>query len=389
MAAGSDDSRPDTRARPKPKVGRGRVDFTQAGRAGRAVLFAANRAELTVRQHRVLSAVVAFTALYSRVEDRVYLAQIAAFAHGVERALDWQVKKTRETLGELEGLGLIVKVPPRGRPPLGHEGPAYWIALGTPEMHPALGVTSSPESDPVPGSKVTPPPDRKAPRPRAEKHPGHGGEMHPAPGPPTEKTSEEAPEEPAEEGRRGRRARAQDVGSLAALLTERTTTDVVEIDRAARGVAELIIDTFGPAGAIAAVDQVLAESPRISYPGVVLDGMDQLLEETRSLEALRVDRRFELLKRRDAGAGVAFCDGAALINGTEWSDPDHVFDAELVLRHFDREEVPDRVRADIAALAADAGLDRPGYAGRLARKFLGDDFPLPTLPKSKSKAGTR
>lgn len=197
---------------------RDRVAYRTAGAVGRAVLLAANCLELTGRQYRVLSAVIAFTALYSRTADRVYLAQVAAFAHGVDHAEPWQINRTREALAELEKLGLVARRPPRGRPPAGAEGPAYWIALrqpekgpgpgptSTPEKHLAPEVTFSPEKHLVPGAKSTSPPGVKAPRSWREKHLACGG--------PTEKVSEETPEESAEENLPGReRVKTNGVGS--------------------------------------------------------------------------------------------------------------------------------------------------------------------------------
>lgn len=209
MSTGSGDSLPDEGAR-KPRA-KGRVDYAEAASAGRAVLFAANRMALNDRQHRVLSAVIALTALYSRVEDRVYLAQIAAFAHGVEDAPTWMLKRTREALVELGKRGLVVTLPPRGRPPSGHQGPAYWIALGTPIEDPGTevlyearkGPPLKSESDPGTGPEQTPAPVQNRPPSRSRTDLGTG--------PPALKASEQAPEEPGEESRRGRTSAANGI----------------------------------------------------------------------------------------------------------------------------------------------------------------------------------
>lgn len=146
-----------------------------AAKAARSVLFRASSQKLTVRQHRVLAAVIAYTALYNRRSDRVFLAQLASFAFGVEQAAPWQLKRTAEALRELSRLGLVESTPPRGRPP-GLSGPAYAIRLI--ETDPNLGATSTEKSTPI---LV-----RKAPR--------SWSETDPAPGGPTEEVPEEIPE---------------------------------------------------------------------------------------------------------------------------------------------------------------------------------------------------
>lgn len=366
----------------KPRGG-GRVDYAVAGARSRAVLFAANGSDLTVRQHRVLSAVIAFTGLYSRIGDRVYLAQIAAFAHGVQEAAPWMVKKTRETLAELEDLDLVAKVPPRGRPPAGHAGPSYWIALGTPESDPAPGVPFSPESDPAPGSKVTPPPDRKAPRPRVESDPGSGGESDPAPGPPTEKSSEEAPEEPSEEGRRGARpARVNGtsaVGSLAARLTACATTDDLATSREAERVAELILDHFAGEDADAAL-QLLADAGSIPRPGAVLPALELVVDDDQApaVEALYADRRFRAL----AGDRTAYAIADA--SPDPWTD--RLPEAELVAEHFTRHGLPAGIVDQVLEHIAAEPLRRPGHAARIARDLaeeLGIELPRLELPQAR------
>jgi hypothetical protein len=169
-----------------------RVPFAEAGAAMRATLLEANAAGLTVRQHRTLAAVLAYTGTYSRLSDRVWLDQVAAFAHGVTEAKPWMRGKVREDLVVLEAAGLIVRKAPRGRPPAGASGPAYLVGIHpapekvTPvpgpietESHPESGVSSNGESHPDPVEK--------SPRSRVE--------SHPAVRPPTEKVSEETTEE--------------------------------------------------------------------------------------------------------------------------------------------------------------------------------------------------
>jgi hypothetical protein len=166
-----------------------RATYAEAGAAMRATLFAANAADLTVRQHRTLNAVLAFTGSYSKLTDKVYLAQIAAFSYGVEEAKAWQCEKARKDLVALAAAGLIVRQARRGRPPAGTEGPAYVIGMapkGSPiparhleEMQPDCGLTFDREMQPDPGPTS------------GEKSSPILSEIQPAPGGPTEKVFEE------------------------------------------------------------------------------------------------------------------------------------------------------------------------------------------------------
>ena len=189
--------------------------YADAAATARGVLERAARTKLSTKEHRVLEAVIARTALYSRLGDRCYLAQIAAHAHGVDRAEKWMLEKTRLALVALRDAGLIDYRPPKGRPP-GDAGPSYYVELvGTAKDHPAtggdtegtppaVGWTSEGETPPDPVENTT--------RSRMETPPAGGG--------PREKTSEKAREQPAEhevteEARRRierRRARGEDIG---------------------------------------------------------------------------------------------------------------------------------------------------------------------------------
>lgn len=167
-----------------------RVPYQVAGQVARGVLRRAAGAGLTTKEHRVLEAVVAHTALYSRLWDRVYLAQLAAHAHGVDEAERWMLEKTRLALKRLADEGLVTCQPPRGRPPAGSKGPAYLVVLVPQEHHPSTGGLSEddePETPPVDGwtsDRETPPdPVRNTTRSRMETPPVGGG--------PTEKTFRE------------------------------------------------------------------------------------------------------------------------------------------------------------------------------------------------------
>jgi hypothetical protein len=180
-----------------------RDGYAAACQAARDVLRRANGLELTRRQYRTLNAVIAYTALYSRVCDRVWLDQVAAFAYGVDEARPWMREKIRKDLVVLADKGLITRRAPWGRPPADSSGPAYTIGLRRPESQPDGGLPFEPESQPDGGLPFEP-----------ESQPNHVGkpaqsrsESQPDSGGPTEKVTEEVPEKspakrPAEAGRR-------------------------------------------------------------------------------------------------------------------------------------------------------------------------------------------
>jgi hypothetical protein len=157
----------------------GRVPYAEVGAAMRATLLKANGAGLTVRQHRTLGAVLALTGTYSRLTDRVWLAELAAFAHGVELAEPWMLEHVGKDLVALESAGVpIVRHSPRGRPPTGSSGPAYLVGI-----HPA---ESRPDSRPDSERESRPDLDGNPATPMVESRPDLS--------PPTEKTPEKAPE---------------------------------------------------------------------------------------------------------------------------------------------------------------------------------------------------
>lgn len=162
-------------------------DFIAAAQAARAANRRAAQAKLTVRDHRVLAAVIDLTAMYSRTFDRVYLAQVAAAAFGVDEAKPWMCNKARESLITLEREGVIWRQAPKGR----SWGRQYVVSLVPLEVvvtHPDPGVsdgTEGEDSPPVthPDSGVsdanTPPGNAPRPRgdiaePSAVTHPGVG-----------------------------------------------------------------------------------------------------------------------------------------------------------------------------------------------------------------------
>ncbi|MDP2292976.1 MAG: hypothetical protein Q8M22_17475, partial [Actinomycetota bacterium] len=217
----------DPSSRQTPPRSNGRIDFAKAGELTRRALFGANRhartGDLSPFDHRVLTAVVAFTGTYSRRGDRVYVAQLAAFAYGIDHVEPWQVEKTRKALIRLAKLDLIERRAPIGRPNEGTAGPAYWVALmperqpetgptSDEERQPELGPTFSPESGAEASQKVGPKPAGKAARSQPERQPDAR--------PPTEKSPGEVrPGEDFEKTARSRGPTTQEVDRAAELLT--------------------------------------------------------------------------------------------------------------------------------------------------------------------------
>lgn len=388
---------PGESATPRRPNRAGRSDYAVVSSTARQVLLAANAADLTGRQHRILNAVIAYTALYSRLEDRVYLAQIAAFAHGVEHAEPWMLKKTRETLAELVSLGLVHTRAPRGRPPLGLAGPAYLVGLTRQEKDPAAGVhsqeksdpaagvRSEAESDPACGPKVTPPADRKGPRVRTESDPAAGGESDPAAGPPTEETSEETPEESAEEGRRAdrpphARPHPATVGSLAARLAACATTNGTATKIEAERVAQVVTDHLPPAAAHHALDEILTAGP-INRPVQLLSALAYELDpDSEELAAITNDPRSHGLQRYPAAAIADIC---ASTNGTTWTD--HLDEALAVARHLEQ-HAPRWAVDDMLNLAQRDGLRRPAHAADRAAEFAAEfDLDVPRFERPRAR----
>lgn len=106
----------------------GRVSYAAAGAAMRDTLRRAIEARirekptskpkpLTGRQWKVLNAVLAFTASYSKLSDELYLGQLAALVYGVKWANDDQRGNVGRELSALASANLIRYTPaPAGRP---------------------------------------------------------------------------------------------------------------------------------------------------------------------------------------------------------------------------------------------------------------------------------
>lgn len=106
-----------------------RVTYAEAGAAHREVVARACQLNLSRRQWKVLSAVIARTASWSKLGDRLYLGQLASVVYGVERATRAQRDNVGRELTVLANERLIWRrAPKKGRPEAG-SAPAYLIAL--------------------------------------------------------------------------------------------------------------------------------------------------------------------------------------------------------------------------------------------------------------------
>lgn len=106
-----------------------RCSYVTAATAARNVARAACARNLTPNQWRAFVAVVSLTAMYSKLEDRVYLGQVASFMFGVERAERWHKTTAGEALRALSEMGFIEREAPGVGRPWAGSGPQYLVAI--------------------------------------------------------------------------------------------------------------------------------------------------------------------------------------------------------------------------------------------------------------------
>jgi hypothetical protein len=178
-----------------------RVTFVEAGDAARAANRRANQLKLTVRDRKVLAAVLDLTSTYSKVADHVYLAQVAAVAFGVDEAQPWMCEKTRKALRVLHDAGVVFSRAPKGR----SWGRQYVISLVPLDQvtQPEPGPTDRPVTQPEDGPSETGNTAQDRAESEAVTQPDSGWVTQPEPGGPTEKTSEvpTSPQTVTHEGR--------------------------------------------------------------------------------------------------------------------------------------------------------------------------------------------
>jgi hypothetical protein len=168
---------------------RSRDDYCDAGAALRASIEPALE-HIRSRETRVLLAVYWLTASYSRLTDRVYLAQVAAVARISGDSEANRYRHTRRALNVWARRGVIRWVPARGR---GRQSCLSLSPNGAKNL-PLLAVVPDPKKGADRSSKRGPIEARKGGRSESEKGASSG--------PPTEKYSEKTPEEDV--GRGGR-----------------------------------------------------------------------------------------------------------------------------------------------------------------------------------------
>ncbi|MEQ7124719.1 hypothetical protein ABN034_09350 [Actinopolymorpha sp. B11F2] len=115
-----------------------RVAYAEAGAAMRQAVERALALDCGERKLRVLLVVLALTASYSKLSDRVYLAAIASRVFGIAEPYGWQVKKVGRDLAWLADRGVIGRQPARvGRPRAGSGGASYTVTLPAQEREPS------------------------------------------------------------------------------------------------------------------------------------------------------------------------------------------------------------------------------------------------------------
>jgi hypothetical protein len=102
-------------------VSEDRVAYVQASRAAREAISRAATAceagKIRPGDYRALTAVIAMTATYSKVRDKVFVAQLAEIIYGTEsreHVQRWMKRKTGASLGRLKAAEVIDYTPSSG-----------------------------------------------------------------------------------------------------------------------------------------------------------------------------------------------------------------------------------------------------------------------------------
>lgn len=91
---------------------------------------------------KVLLAVISIVSSYSRLEDDIYVAHVAAVTYQEPTVEEWQRRKVSQSLRRLSEVGIVRYEPGRGRPAKGH-GPRSLIGLPSPKKVPGAGNLSA------------------------------------------------------------------------------------------------------------------------------------------------------------------------------------------------------------------------------------------------------
>lgn len=127
---------------------KGQVGFVTAATAMREVMAKACSSELNGRQHRTLLAVLSMTGCWSKLEEKLYVGQLASIVYGVERAERWQTDAVGRELKVLAEKGLIEREPPKSGRFGGEHGPQYRVKLATDNTSHPERITEEMRSDP-------------------------------------------------------------------------------------------------------------------------------------------------------------------------------------------------------------------------------------------------
>jgi hypothetical protein len=199
----------------------------------RQAIARAHAAGLGPRQWSTLAAVLSATGTWSKLEDRLYVASIAAAVFGTDDPTRSQLDKIGRDLAALDAHGIIERDPPaKGRPRKSQGGPRYRVAL--PEMRPAADAFEREECA-RDEREMRPPLARNAPAHRR----------------PTEKNYEKGAEGAAL------------VDRLAALVT--APTGRLKPGELAR-LARMLADDFGHAVVDSALSDLEAADARYAWP---------------------------------------------------------------------------------------------------------------------------
>lgn len=123
----------------------GRDAYVVVGAAMRRSIRRAAKANLGPRQLVTLLAVFEMTASYSKLTDRLYLAQLAEVVFDTPEPNAKQVKRVGEDLRSLAEAGIIDREPPKpGRPGRNSGGASYRVGLPQAVNGPAVGTVTPP-----------------------------------------------------------------------------------------------------------------------------------------------------------------------------------------------------------------------------------------------------
>lgn len=269
-----------------------RDPYSDVARAARDTLWRANSAGITHLQRRVLEGVIALTAMYSRLEAKVYLGELASFVYAVTPSAPWQQSKVSEALRALNDAGLVRSQAPKGPSngrgyvvaifpsPRAASEPEPWT-LSAVESHPETRARTDEPSHPDPGasrtSDRTPEPGSDSgsisPRSRELSHPDSGSQLTPKRGALSRSTEDQNEEQS------GRDTPPTALDLAAKLVTSHP--DEVP------GILGDFIPTHGEPAVIAALTALDDTGVRFRFPSKLAEALRHALPRTTTTTASR------------------------------------------------------------------------------------------------------